>query len=177
MPSTRACSAHPSTAPYPDSNARPIDQVTTSSQRPGGPRTCNGTFDSRMTTTRSQCGKSAATAGESASATSDQQVRTCTYDLTEAACSFQRPAGFSAVNVGFDVRGGAKPLFPEAGIGFGTQMLSQEIARALGRAIPAPVPLASMKYRKRAGGPLQPPPRGEERGVKGAVGWATAATC
>lgn len=51
------------------------------------------------------------------------------------------------VNVGFGVRGGPKPLFLEAGIGFGTKALPQELARALGKAIPALLPLAWMKYR------------------------------
>ncbi len=51
------------------------------------------------------------------------------------------------VNVGFGVTGGPKPLFLEAGIGFGTKMLPQEIARALSKAIPALIPLAWMKYR------------------------------
>ncbi len=51
------------------------------------------------------------------------------------------------VNVGFGVRGGPKPLFLEAGIGFGTKLLPQEIARTLSKAIPALVPLAWMKYR------------------------------
>jgi hypothetical protein len=51
------------------------------------------------------------------------------------------------VNVGFGVGGGPKPLFLEAGIGFGTKMLPQELARALSKAIPALIPLAWMKYR------------------------------
>lgn len=51
------------------------------------------------------------------------------------------------VNVGFGVKGGPKPLFLQAGIGFGTKMLPQEIARALSKAIPALIPLAWMKYR------------------------------
>ncbi|MGH8149264.1 MAG: hypothetical protein ACRETB_04690 [Steroidobacteraceae bacterium] len=51
------------------------------------------------------------------------------------------------VNVGFGVRGGPKPLFLDAGIGFGTKMLPQELARALSKAIPALIPLAWMKYR------------------------------
>jgi len=51
------------------------------------------------------------------------------------------------VNVGFGVGGGPKPAFLEAGIGFGTKMLPQELARALSRAIPALIPLAWMKYR------------------------------
>lgn len=51
------------------------------------------------------------------------------------------------VNVGFGVGGGPKPLFLQAGIGFGTKMLPQEIARALSKAIPALIPLAWLKYR------------------------------
>jgi hypothetical protein len=51
------------------------------------------------------------------------------------------------VNVGFGVKGGPNPLFLEAGIGFGTRRLPQEIARTLSRAIPALIPLAWMKYR------------------------------
>ena len=52
------------------------------------------------------------------------------------------------VNVGFGVKGGPKPLFLEAGIGFGTKTLPQELARALGKAIPALIALAWMKYRR-----------------------------
>ena len=51
------------------------------------------------------------------------------------------------VNVGFGVGGGPKPLFLQAGIGFGTKMLPQEIARALSKAIPALIPFAWLKYR------------------------------
>lgn len=51
------------------------------------------------------------------------------------------------VNVGFGVGGGPKPAFLEAGIGFGTKMLPQELARAVSKAIPALLPLAWMKYR------------------------------
>jgi hypothetical protein len=51
------------------------------------------------------------------------------------------------LNVGFGVQGGPKPLFLEAGIGFGTKMLPQQFARALSKAIPALIPLAWMKYR------------------------------
>ncbi len=51
------------------------------------------------------------------------------------------------VNVGFGVTSGPKLLFLEAGIGFGTKRLPQEIARALSKAIPALIPLAWMKYR------------------------------
>lgn len=51
------------------------------------------------------------------------------------------------VNVGFGVTGGPKPLFLEAGIGFGTKMLPHEFARALSKVIPALIPLAWMKYR------------------------------
>lgn len=52
------------------------------------------------------------------------------------------------VNVGFGVGGGPKPAFLEAGIGFGTKVLPQELVRALGKAIPALLPLAWMKYRR-----------------------------
>ncbi len=52
------------------------------------------------------------------------------------------------VNVGFGVGSGPKPLFLEAGIGFGTKMLPQELAGALSKAIPALIPLAWMKYRR-----------------------------
>lgn len=51
------------------------------------------------------------------------------------------------VNVGFGVRAGPKPLFIEAGIGFWTKMLPQEVARALGKAIPALIPLAWLEFR------------------------------
>lgn len=51
------------------------------------------------------------------------------------------------VNVGFGVGSGPEPLFLQAGIGLGTQMLPQEIARALSKAIPALIPLAWLKYR------------------------------
>lgn len=51
------------------------------------------------------------------------------------------------VNVGFGVRAGPKPLYLQAGIGFGTKIIPLEIARALSRAIPALIPLAWMKYR------------------------------
>jgi len=52
------------------------------------------------------------------------------------------------VNVGFGVKGGPKPLFLEAGIGFGTKMLPQELASALSRAVPVLIPLVWMKYRR-----------------------------
>lgn len=51
------------------------------------------------------------------------------------------------VNVGFGVGDGPKPLFLQAGIGFGTKKLAHEFAGALSRAIPALLPLAWMKYR------------------------------
>jgi hypothetical protein len=51
------------------------------------------------------------------------------------------------VNVGFGVAGGPKPLFLEAGIGFGTKILPEEIVRALSKAIPALIPLVWIKFR------------------------------
>lgn len=51
------------------------------------------------------------------------------------------------VNVGFHVRSGPEPLLLEAGIGFGTKRIPQELARALSKAIPALIPLLWMKYR------------------------------
>lgn len=51
------------------------------------------------------------------------------------------------MNVGFGIKGGPKPLFLEAGIGFATKMLPQEIARTLSKAIPALIPLVWLKCR------------------------------
>jgi hypothetical protein len=51
------------------------------------------------------------------------------------------------LNVGFGVKGGPKPLFLEAGIGFRIKLLPLEIVRTLGRAVPALIPLMWLKFR------------------------------
>ena len=64
------------------------------------------------------------------------------------------------INVGFGIKGGPKPLFLQAGIGFGTKMLPREFALALSKAVPALLPLFWLKYRsstKFRSGPKHPP--------------------